>query len=179
MGARGINTLTANSRYIGKDVPDEVALPLILARILSRRHFAESGCIEYTGYIGPYGYGDIIFKKKNWKVHRLYWTLLHGPIPAWPKAVVIHSCDNRKCINPEHLSLGTQQENIRDCVGKGRQASARKTHCPRGHSYAEHGQYFSSPKCIQQANPWRRCRECLRMRYRKAAENAKAGEPSV
>lgn len=172
MSARGINTLTANDRYIGKDVPDEVALPLILARILSRRHFMASGCIEYTGYIGPSGYGDIIFKTQRWKVHRLYWILLHGPIPEWPAAVVLHSCDNRKCINPDHLSLGTQQENIRDCVTKNRQFSRMKTHCPRGHSYAEHAHYHSSPNAIQQASPWRACKMCARLRQR-----IKAGWP--
>lgn len=177
MSARGINTLTANDRYIGKDVPDEVALPLILARILSRRHFAESGCHEYTGYIGPSGYGDIIFKTQRWKVHRLYWILLHGPIPRWPHAVVIHSCDNRKCINPEHLSLGTQQDNIRDCVTKGRQASRRKTHCPHGHAYAEHAEYVTNPKFIQQATPWRRCRECARTRWQRMTQSAKGTQP--
>lgn len=163
----------ANSRYIGKEVPDEIALPLILERLLGRRHFAASGCHEYTGYIHPLGYGEIVFKGKPTKVHRLFWICLHGPIPAWPKAVVLHSCDNRKCINTEHLSLGTQQDNIRDCVTKGRQASQRKTHCPRGHAYAEHGEYHSSPKYIQQANPWRRCRECARTRYKRVTQSAK------
>lgn len=160
-----VSKTIATKRYIGIDVPDEIALPLVFSRIMDRRHFAESGCHEYTGYIDPYGYGDMIFKKRNWKVHRLLWVCLHGPIPEWPEAVVLHSCDNRKCINPDHLRLGTQQENIRDCVSKGRQASARKTHCPRGHAYAEHGEYFASDKCIQQANPWRRCRQCARERY--------------
>lgn len=169
MSNRGINTHTACARFIGKDVPDTIAQPLILERILSRRRFCESECIEYTGYIGPTGYGDIIFKKKNWKVHRLYWILLHGPIRPWPLDVVLHSCDNRKCINPDHLSLGTQQENIRDCVSKNRQASRRKTHCPRGHSYAEHGRLHTSPKAIQQASPWRSCIICQRMHTRKAA----------
>jgi hypothetical protein len=166
----------ANSRYIGKEAPDEIALPLILERILSRRRFTESGCHEYTGYIHPLGYGELVFKGKPIKVHRLFWICLHGPIAPWPKAVVLHSCDNRKCINPDHLSLGTQQQNIRDCLAKGRQASQRKTHCPRGHAYAEHGEYYSSPKCIQQANPWRRCRECNRTRYQrvKAQQSAKA-----
>lgn len=169
MANRGINTLTANDRYIGKDVPDAIALPLILKRIMSRRRFMESGCHEYTGYIGPTGYGDIIFKTQGWKVHRLLWILLNGPIPEWPKAVVIHSCDNRKCINPAHLSLGTQQENIRDCVTKGRQASRRKTHCPHGHSYAEHARHFMSDACIQQATPWRSCRACARITQRRKA----------
>jgi hypothetical protein len=144
-------------------------MPLMLKRIMGRRRFMESGCHEYTGYIGPSGYGDIVFKTQTWKVHRLLWVLLHGPIPEWPKAVVIHSCDNRLCINPEHLSLGTQQDNIRDCVHKGRQASRRKTHCPRGHEYAKHAHYHSSPTAIQQATPWRACKMCGLVRTRKKA----------
>lgn len=159
----------ANDRYIGKNVPDEIALPLILARMMGRRHFAESGCHEYTGYLHPLGYGDIMFKGKNWKVHRLVWICLHGPIPSWPRAVVMHSCDNRKCINPEHLSLSTQQDNIRDCVSKGRQASRRKTHCPNGHEYAKYAHYHSGPNYIQQATPWRACKMCALVRHRKRA----------
>lgn len=158
------NKHVAKVTLIGKDVPDEIALPLIFERIMGRRHFSESGCHEYTGYIGPLGYGDLMFKGKQIKVHRLVWICLHGPIRPWPLDVVMHSCDNRKCVNPDHLSLSTQQKNIRDCVAKGRQASARKTHCPRGHAYAEHARYWSSPKAIQQANPWRRCGECERIR---------------
>lgn len=164
------NKHVAKVNLIGKDVPDEIALPLILERIMGRRHFAESGCHEYTGQIHPLGYGMILFKGKPWKVHRLFWVALNGPIQAWPREVVLHSCDNRKCINPDHLSLGTQQSNIRDCVAKGRQASARKTHCPRGHAYAVHAEYVTSPKFIQQANPWRRCRECSRTRYKRVAD---------
>lgn len=159
----------ANNRYIGKEVPDEIALPLMLERLLSRRHFAESGCHEYTGQIHPLGYGMVTFKGKPIKVHRLFWICLHGPIRPWPLDVVLHSCDNRKCINPDHLSLGTQQENIRDCVHKGRQASRRKTHCPRGHEYAKHAAYRESPSFIQQATPWRVCKMCSLIRTRKKA----------
>lgn len=159
----------ASLRYIGKDVPDSAALPLIHARILSRVKVSPSGCHEYTGYIDPYGYGDIVFKAVNWKVHRLVWVCMNGPIPRWPKAVIIHSCDNRKCINPAHLSLGSQQDNIRDCVQKNRQASRIKTHCPKGHAYAEHGREYLSDKCVQQASPWRSCRVCQRISIRRRA----------
>lgn len=163
------NKTIANDRYIGKDVPNEIALPLMFARIMSRRRFMESGCHEYTGYLTPTGYADVIFKGKVWKVHRLVWVHLHGPIARWPRAVVLHSCDNRKCINPDHLSLGTQQDNIRDCVVKNRQASRRKTHCPKGHEYAIHAAYRESPSFIQQATPWRVCKMCSLIRCRQKA----------
>lgn len=51
-------------------------------------------------------------------VHRHVYTEMYGEIPKGK--VIMHSCDNPKCINPEHLILGTQGENIRDCVTKGR-----------------------------------------------------------
>lgn len=162
------NKSFASVHLIGRDVPDEIALPLILERIMSRRHFAESGCHEYTGYIDPYGYGDIMFKTHNWKVHRLLWVCLHGPIPEWPEAVILHSCDNRKCINPAHLSLGTQKENIIDGVHKGRQFHRAKTHCPKGHAYAEHAS-FHMTKDPRQATPWRACRMCGLIRHRRKA----------
>lgn len=154
-------------------MPFEEALPIIFERVMGRRHFAESGCIEYTGYVHKWGYGYIQFQGKNWKVHRLVWTAIVGPIPDG--GVIMHSCDNRKCINMDHLSLGTQQANIRDCAAKKRQASNRKTHCPKGHAYAEHAIYYTTkdPAANQQANPWRRCGACIEERHARArAETA-------
>lgn len=163
------NRCFASVHLIGRDVPDEIALPLILERIMGRRHFAESGCHEYTGYINRLGYGDIVFKGETWKVHRLLWVCLHGPIPRWPDGVIIHSCDNRKCINPAHLSLGTQKENIIDGVQKGRQFHRAKTHCPAGHAFSEHGRLFTSKTDKRQNSPWRQCRVCQRIAGRKRA----------
>jgi hypothetical protein len=53
--------------------------------------------------------------------HRWSWTLANGPIPDG--MVVMHRCDNPPCVNPGHLSLGTQLENIADRVSKGRSAT--------------------------------------------------------
>lgn len=166
---RGVHNLTATNTHVGKDVPDSIGLPLVLSRIMNRIRKVESGCWEYTGHIMPSGYVDVCYRGHPKRAHRLVYMALHGPIKPWPIEVVLHSCDNRKCLNPDHLSLGTQQENIRDCVGKNRQASRRKTHCPHGHAYAEHGREFMSDKCIQQATPWRSCRTCSRIGQRRKA----------
>lgn len=71
--------------------------------------------------------------------HRLsLWAFCGKRIPAYPEAVVMHTCDNPRCINPNHLKLGTQIDNVRDCVSKGRHHCnplISRTHCRRGHEY--------------------------------------------
>jgi hypothetical protein len=66
------------------------------------------------------GYGHITFKKKIYQAHRLSYLQHNGPIADG--AVVMHSCDNPRCVNPEHLEAGTQRKNILDCHRRGRAA---------------------------------------------------------
>lgn len=74
------------------------------------------------------GYGVFIVRGKNQKAHRVAWELTNGPLPPkngrWHGICACHRCDNRLCCNPNHLFLGTQQDNMLDCVGKGRHAGA-------------------------------------------------------
>jgi hypothetical protein len=67
-------------------------------------------------------------KSKKIRAHRFSWELHHGPIPEG--ILVLHECDNRKCCNPDHLFLGDDGVNSRDCVAKGRHASQN---CKAGH----------------------------------------------
>lgn len=76
-----------------------------------------SGCLEWQGHRNG-GYGVVRYQRDLWKVHRLAWTLTHGPIP--PGLAVCHRCDNPSCADPEHLFLGTWAENRRDAAAKGR-----------------------------------------------------------
>jgi hypothetical protein len=70
------------------------------------------------------GYGNISIRDVNFRVTRVVWEHLHGPIEA--RMFVCHKCDTPACVNPDHLFLGTVQDNARDMVKKGRsRAGAR------------------------------------------------------
>ena len=79
----------------------------------------EDGCLEYSMSRKPDGYGWLTYNGKNISAHRLAWILCNGSIPTGMH--VLHKCDNPPCCNPSHLFLGTQIDNIKDMVSKGRQ----------------------------------------------------------
>jgi len=78
------------------------------------------GCWEWNAFVNKNGYGQIGFRGALVYAHRAAWTLANGPIPDG--LFVCHKCDNRKCCNPEHMFLGTFEDNMNDKVQKGRQA---------------------------------------------------------
>jgi hypothetical protein len=84
----------------------------------------ETGCHLWSGHRDPLGYGTLMIdRSKRVPAHRAAWEVAHGPIPAG--MVVMHTCDNPPCCNPEHLALGTRADNNRDRFRKGRGKGAR------------------------------------------------------
>ena len=78
------------------------------------------GCWLWKGWLLNSGYGETTIRCKKITAHRASYIWANGPIPKGK--IVLHSCDVPTCVNPEHLSLGTDADNVRDCHAKGRAA---------------------------------------------------------
>ena len=88
----------------------------------------ESGCWEWTAGRDGHGYGKFYLHGKDIGAHRASWEIHNGKIPeaeGYHGMCVLHKCDNPLCINPSHLWLGTNLDNMRDRDKKGRAAHMR------------------------------------------------------
>jgi hypothetical protein len=110
------------------------------------------GCWEWQGAVNTAGYGGIGDRGKTLYVHRLVYAATVGPIPE--KYDVMHSCDNRLCVRPDHLTVGTRRENMLDASRKGRM---NRPTCKNGHRWTERNamRYRQKDGLVR-----RRCRIC-------------------
>lgn len=86
----------------------------------------ETGCIEWALGLDKDGYGKAQIKRKTLRPHRIAWEEENGEIADG--YYVCHKCDNRKCINVDHLFLGSHKDNMEDMKYKGRGHAGEKNH---------------------------------------------------
>jgi len=113
------------------------------------------------------GYGSIFYNGKTRRATHIAWEMERGPIPKG--LFVLHECDNPSCVRVEHLSLGTQSKNMKDCFKRHPHKNvgySRKTHCIKGHELIESNVYRTK-------EGHRECRICKLHRMRKFHESRK------
>lgn len=120
-------------------------------------HNLETGCWEYQG-VNSSGYGQIQIDGTFYYVHRLSMMIQLKSESIPDNLHTLHKCNNRCCWNPEHLYLGTNDDNIDDMVraGRGRSGNSDKTHCKHGHEFTPANTYY----CMGSHGERRQCRTC-------------------
>lgn len=95
-------------------------------------------CLVWKGGNHGNGYAAAHVFGKQFYAHRLSWEITNGPIPAGK--MLCHTCDNKKCVNPEHLFVGTTHDNNRDYLKKKRNDVSRDHFPPKFHE--KNGGYY-------------------------------------
>lgn len=120
----------------------------------------ENECWLWTASVNSKGYGSFaIEKKKTALAHKVSWALAYNDgVLSSPKYHVMHSCDVRRCVNPNHLSLGTPNDNVRDAIKKGRAVNpihSQNPTCRHGHPRTPentHEKYRTCILCMEASN---------------------------
>ena len=107
----GLKTRTKNSELTNEQNRERIK------KYYEKYVIKQEGCWDWKGIIEHTGYGKLGVRPPI-KAHRASWIIHKGEIPKG--LIVCHTCDNRKCTNPDHLWLGTHKDNIQDKIKKGR-----------------------------------------------------------
>lgn len=133
---------------------------MTVERMYSHVTIEESGCHEWNGCRYWQGYGKGSLNSRAIRAHRLSWILQRGPIPEG--LLVLHKCNNKPCVNIEHLYVGTKSDNAFDAIRAGAWPTyySDLTHCKRGHPFSPENTRMEGKKrrCVACANMLRRLR---------------------
>ncbi len=90
------------------------------SRFFAKTIKAESGCFIWTGAVQRHGYGAFKIGYEKIDAHVASWRIANGGQPVPVGQLVMHKCDCRMCVNPEHLQIGTQSQNMKHAHENGR-----------------------------------------------------------
>lgn len=125
-------------------------------------------CDEWDGAISDQGYGHLRPDGRTpFYAHRLSWMQDNGPTDLW----ILHRCDNRRCISPQHLYAGTPQQNSDDMKARNRQRKKTATACGKGHLWDEANTYWT-PRGDRSCRTCHRANEAKRREQRRNREAA-------
>lgn len=126
----------------------------------------QTGCWEWTRGLTADNYGEITYRGRQRPVHRVVASIvknvdIDSPLDA------LHSCDNKRCFNPDHVFFGTTKENAQDASKKGLLKRTPATHCRRGHEISGSNVYSGE-------TGRKRCLTCMKLSETRQSERAQA-----
>lgn len=131
----------------------------------------ENGCWEWCASKNQKGYGQFDMNRIQYKAHRVSYAIKHGGL--YSQLQIDHLCRNRGCVNPDHLELVTNKENVLrgELPRTSKERFANQTHCKRGHEFTEanthiHMQTEATGKIYKA----RHCLSCRRIRTKAITE---------
>jgi hypothetical protein len=166
--ACGCGTVLASTKSVWAPGHNRRVAPEKVVELFWAKVARGADCWEWGGARNTSGYGWFRFgpDRTPTGAHRVAYELSNGPIPDG--LAVLHRCDNPPCVNPAHLFLGTNQDNVTDKVNKGRHPNSRQVTCRHGHPFDEANTYVTRRGA-------RMCRTCNRLAQQRYARRKREG----